>query len=146
MSPVDTEDPEKLTEEANAARARLMRTVEALDHKAHDAVDVKLQVRRHLGTVVTVLAIAGIVMVSAIALVTYRIATHTARRRRERFLMLRRVWRHPERTARGDATTFWGRAFRSIALTIITAALGAPIRRALIRMLPEPIDRTRVAG
>lgn len=146
----DTDDVEALTAEANAARAKLLRTVEEIDHRAHDAVNVRLQLRRHWKEALGVAVVAGVLVVGGVALAVYRLATRRERRRRQRFLMFRRVWQHPERAGRGDATTFWGKLARSIALSILTTAFGVPLRRGLVRILPEPREadeaRTRVAG
>ena len=43
----DNDDVEALTVKANRARARLLETVDAIDRKGHDALNVGLQVRKH---------------------------------------------------------------------------------------------------
>ena len=56
-------DKAELTAEADEARTKLLRTVEALDRRRHDAFDVGLQVRRHAAR----LAVAGAVLVGGVA-------------------------------------------------------------------------------
>jgi hypothetical protein len=151
MNRIDPDDTESLKEEANAARAKLMRTVEALDLKAHRAINVRLQLRKHIRGIATAGIVLGLAAAGTIALVTYRFATRGKRKRHARVRMLRRVWEHPERAARGDGATFWSRLARSVALTLLTAAISKPLRAAMMRtrMLPESDEserHARVAG
>ena len=144
----DNDDVEALTVKANRARARLLETVDAIDRKRHDAFNVGLQVRKHAEPI----AIGGGAIVLAVAagvgLVAYRIATRRERLRHERFSMLRRMWQHPERAARREPTSFFGRVARNVALGLLGAVVLLPARRLLADLAVDAATRRRprVAG
>ena len=142
------DDIEALTVKANRARARLLETVDAIDRKGHDALNVGLQVRKHaepiaLGGGAIVLTIAA-----GVGLVAYRIATRRERLRHERFSMLRRMWQHPERAARREPTSFFGQLARSVALGLLGAVVLIPAKRLLAERAVDAATRRRprVAG
>ena len=144
----DNDDVEALTVKANRARARLLETVDAIDRKRHDAFNVGLQVRKHAEPI----AIGGGAIVLAVAagvgLVAYRIATRRERLRHERFSMLRRMWQHPERAARREPTSFFGRVARNVALGLLGAVVLLPARHLLADLAVDAVTRRRprVAG
>jgi hypothetical protein len=90
-------DRDHLEAEANVARARLARTLEALDHRRHEFTDLRLQVRRHARTL---LLAGGVFALTAfgLALVSVLRARAKARARpRERIQLFKTFWRRPER-------------------------------------------------
>jgi hypothetical protein len=123
---------DELTAEADTVRSKLLHTVEELDRRRHDALDVRLQIRRHalpLG------AAAGVLVLSAVgvtAIVTHRIVTAQSRRRVERIRMLRRGWLHPDKVAR--RRPFFAELGRSILLGLLSAAVLIPARAGLKRL------------
>jgi hypothetical protein len=127
------EGTEELTLLANATRSRLLSTVEQLDRKRRDILDVKKQLKRHL----VPLAVAGgaiaLLLFTSFGLFIYRMAHASERKRRERRKMLSRLWNHPERAARREPKSFLGQLVRSVTLGIATAMIMIPIRRALPR-------------
>jgi hypothetical protein len=99
MEPDLDEKTELLTVRANLVRSRLLGTIGALDGRLRAALGVPRQMKRHAGLLATV----GVVLLTGVAAaVAYRAATAARRRRGERWRMLRRVWMHPERTARAE--------------------------------------------
>lgn len=89
-----------LTEEADKVRASLLQTVDALDHRRHQALDVRRQVQQHLSGVVTAGAVGLLAAIAGIVMLVHRAATSGERRRIERLHMLERLWMHPEQVAK----------------------------------------------
>jgi hypothetical protein len=118
-----------LVRAADSARSRLLRTAERIDQRRHEALDIRMQVERHLqGVAVTggavLLASAG-----AAAFAGYRIATSSDRRRRARWRLVRGAWEHPERGLRAQRQSFAVEVLRSLLMTLVTAVLSEPLRR-----------------
>ena len=91
-------DHERDRQEAPAQRARLASTLEALDQRLRDLFDWRAQVRKRalpLG-----LAAAGAVLLigGAIGMAVYRKRRRKQHLHRERWLALKRFWKHPERS------------------------------------------------
>ncbi len=134
---------EALAREANRVRTKLLHTVEELDHRRHQAVDLRLQLERHARQL---LAMGGILLVATaglVGLVVHRVSTSPQRRRRERWALARDVWRHPDRALRGERRSFFGTLVRSVLLSVISAALTVPARRAVAALVPGPVDEPR---
>ena len=122
---------------ANAIRAKLLRVVEELDRRGHDAVDVRLQLRRHAGQLV----IAGVAVIAAtvgaIALAAHRGAVAAERRRLAQGRIFRGRWRAPPApppARRG----FFAETVRSIAIATLTACAMIPIRRFAAQIAARP--------
>ncbi len=83
--------------EAPELRARLAGTLDALDHRLHDMVDVEVQVRKHAPTLL--LAGAGAVVVLGGALAVRALLERRRRKNlnRERWRALKRFWYEPTR-------------------------------------------------
>jgi hypothetical protein len=127
----DADDVEELTVKANRARARLLETVDAIDRKRHDALNLNLQLRKHaepiaIGGGAIFLAVAG-----GVGLIAYQMATRSERLRHERFSMLRRLWIHPERAARREPRSFLGQLARNVVLGLLSTAILFPARHLL---------------
>ena len=99
MSNLHHDERERLEREANLVRARLATTLEVLDKRGHDLVDVKLQLRRHAVPIAIVAGTVVLAVASGLGYAIYRVATRTERIRRERRRLASRVWNHPERVA-----------------------------------------------
>ena len=120
-----------LLRQADEMRTKLVRTVERIDQRRHEAFNVRRQVERHLKQ----LAIAaGLVVVGAAgvsAYVAYRAVTAVHRRRQARWQLARSAWKQPDRRLRAARGSFAGEVLRSLALSAATALLAAPLKRAI---------------
>jgi hypothetical protein len=121
----------ELLRQADDTRTKLARTVERIDHRRHQAFDVRRQIEKHIKQ----LAIAaGLVVVGTAGLAaffTHRLLTSGRRRRRARWQLARSVWREPERELRAQRGSFAGEILRSVALAAATSLLASPVRRAV---------------
>ncbi|HTB74153.1 MAG TPA: hypothetical protein VK762_12965 [Polyangiaceae bacterium] len=122
---------EDLLRQSQDMRDKLVRTVERLDGRRHDAFDVRKQLERHLKQ----FAIAGGLVIlgaaASSAFVMYRLMTTERRRSRARWRLAKDVWRHPDRELRAQRGSFGSEVARSVAFSIATSLLAAPLRRAL---------------
>ena len=120
---------EDLLRQSQDMRNKLVRTVERIDERRHDAFDVRKQLARHLKQIVIG---AGLVMVgsaAAAAFLTYRAMTAERRRRRARWRLAKGAWNQPERELRAQRGSFVGEVLRSLGLTLATSLLSVPVRR-----------------
>ncbi len=109
---------------ADVARTSLFVTLEELDRRRHEALDVRHQLRAHLGAVLATTALGLVVATVAVAFVVRRAVSTRARRRSERWQMLQRAWRHPERVARErPSVSFWWPIGRSVLLGLASRAV-----------------------
>jgi len=125
---------EELTRQANLVRSKLLRTVEVLDQRRHDAVDLKLQLQRHVRQVAVVAGIALVLTAAAVAVAVYRISTAPERRRRNRRRLAGQMWRRPDLVIRSSRRT--GRPFavellRSVLLGVASSLVLLPARRSI---------------
>jgi hypothetical protein len=110
----------ELEHEADMTRARLLRTIDALDRKRRELFDFKLQLRRHTGDIVSA---AGGLLIGAgatAAVVLYRRHRHERRVRQERVRAIARLWQHPERIAARQSML--GTAVRLVLVVVATMA------------------------
>jgi hypothetical protein len=90
---------EHLEKKANLVRARLLGTIGELDRRRHELLDLRLQIRRHAGDLIS---IAGGLLVGAsatAAILVLRERRRESRVRKERLRAVVRLWEHPERIA-----------------------------------------------
>lgn len=95
-----------LSLEANTTRSRLLRTVEELDRRGHEVLDLRLQLRRHAREV----AVAGLVLVVAaggLAVVVVEGVLSSRHRARRRWTLARWVWAHPTGRCAGSDGPFY---------------------------------------
>jgi hypothetical protein len=119
---------DEIAHEADLVRARLLRTVEQLDQKRHNAVDIRRQLREHTAQLAV---FAGLLLAAAagtVAIAVHRMATSAERRRRQRWLLAKRMWRHPDRELRAERGSFGAEVLRSILLTVTTTLVALPAR------------------
>lgn len=134
----DSMERERLERQANLARARLVTTIDALDRRAHEAVDVKLQLRRHRTALFVMAGVVLAPLVGAIAFSVYRSATNDRRRRKERVRALERSWRHPERVARYKNSPLAMEIGRKLLVGTITVVAMSIVKRVVDgRMRPN---------
>jgi hypothetical protein len=139
---LDGKSRDELAREANAVRSKLLRTVEQLDRKRQDLMDLRYQVRRHVGLLV---AAAGVILLAtggAAIVSVHRVATAGARRRRERWTLARSAWKRPGRVLRAERLSFPLEVTRSVMLALATSLLSVPVRR-LAATLSEPKAEAR---
>jgi hypothetical protein len=115
---------EHLEREADLVRARLLGTIGELDRRRHELLDLKLQIRRHAGDLLSI--VGGLLMGigSTAAVLVLREHRRERRVRQERIRAVARLWRHPERiaskkSALGAALRMALVAFAAVATTTI---------------------------
>ncbi len=129
-----------LTRQANQVRSKLLHTVEVLDQRRHEALDLKLQLQRHVRTVIALAGIALVVTSAAVAFAVHRISTAPERRRRDRRRLLGQMWRHPDRVIRGarrEGRPFFVELLRSVLLGVASSLVLLPARRGITLLLEE---------
>jgi hypothetical protein len=124
-----------LAREANQVRTKLLRTVEQLDQRRHDALDVRRQVQQHVRQLTIAAGVTMVALAGAVALLVHRITTAAERRRRYRWRFAREVWRHPDRAMRAERRSFLGEVTRSVLLTVVSTALAFPARRGVALLM-----------
>jgi hypothetical protein len=110
----------ELEHRADQTRARLLGTIDALDRRRRELLDLKLQIRRHAGDVLAAFGGLLIGIGATAAVVLFRQRQHERRRRRERLQALVRLWKHPERIATGPSPL--GSALRLVLVALATMA------------------------
>jgi hypothetical protein len=130
----------ELEREANLVRSRLLRTVEQLDRRGHDALDLRLQLRNHFRQVVIGAAALMLATVGAIALIVHGETVAAEKRRLERRLLFRGHWRRPPVEPRPERS-FLGEVVRSIVLGVLTTSAMIPVRRFAAQMARPPEAR-----
>jgi hypothetical protein len=125
----------ELATEANRARAKLMHTVEVLDRKRHDALDLKKQLRRHVRDLAIVSAFAAVAIAGGVFLLAHRLAHAHERKRRARWRLAKITWQHPERELRTRRAPLLVELGRRLLLALLTATVIVPARRGLERLL-----------
>jgi hypothetical protein len=126
---LDGRSRDELAREANLARSKLLRTVEQLDRKRQEILDVRHQVRKHLGMLVVVSGLFLIATGGTALISVQRIAHAAARRRRERWTLARHAWKRPGRVLRAERLSFPLEVIRSVLLALATTLLSLPVRR-----------------
>ena len=136
---------DELSRQATLVRSKLLQTVEQLDQRRHDALDLRRQLKTHIRQLAIVGGLVVVGTATAVALTVHRIATEAERRRRDRWRLARTVWRHPERGLRFGQRPFFKEVARSVGLAIVTMAITEPARRALEPAL-DAIAGRRASG
>lgn len=126
---------EELVQEADAARARLLETVDQLDQRRHEVLDPGLQIRKHA----RVLTAGGVVLAATVGggvgLVLHHRSTASRRLWRERARLLSSLWRHPDRALHGMRDSLLGSVVRSVVASLIATAVTVPARRLLADLI-----------
>ena len=134
---------ENLEREAERVRARLMSTLDVLDRRRHDALDLKAQVERHLIPVASVAA--GLVLLAggAVALSIYRAVDRRRHKSRERVRAFWRIWKNPERTASYEPRSVLAEAVRK-ALVAAASMVAVELAKRAVRALAAPVGDERI--
>jgi hypothetical protein len=122
---------DQLAREANEVRAQFLKTVEQLEQRRQKAGDVRLQVRRHAGTIAIVGALALVATSGAAILLGRRIASSARRRRRNRWRLAKQMWRHPERVLNAEAASPISRLAFSALRSLLGTVLSLSAQRVL---------------
>jgi hypothetical protein len=122
---------EDLLRRSQDMRTKLVRTVERLDERRHDAFDLRKQLARHFKQVAVAGGLVILATAAGSAFVMYRLMTTERRRRSARWRLAKDVWSRPDRQLRSKRGSFAGEVVRSVAFSVATSLLAAPFRRAL---------------
>jgi hypothetical protein len=133
-----------LLRQADDMRSKLARTVERIDQRRHDVLDVKKQVTRHLKEIALLVGLVIVGVAGASAFFVHKLLTSAQRRRRGGWLgpALRRLgdrgevrggWEAQPASSGGRRRSFVGEVARSLALTLVTSVLARPLKRAAAR-------------
>ena len=134
---------ENLEREAERVRARLMSTLDVLDRRRHDALDVKAQVQRHMVPVASVAAAIVLLAGGAIGLSIYRATDRRRHKSRERVRAFWRIWKNPERTASYEPRSVLTAALRK-ALVAAASMVAVELTKRAVRAMAEPADDERI--
>jgi hypothetical protein len=129
---------ENLEREAERVRARLMSTLDVLDRRRHDVLDVKAQVQRHLVPVAAVGAGLVILAGGALGLSIYRATDRRRHKSRERVRAFWRIWKNPERTASYEPRSVVTQALRK-ALVAAASMVAVEITKRAVRAMTAPV-------
>lgn len=122
---------EDLLRRSQDTRNKLVRAVARLDERRHDAFDVRRQLQRHLKQIAIGVGLVIVGTAATSAFVMHRLMTAGKRRRSARWHLAKTAWNRPERGLRAQRGSFVTEVLRSLALTLATSLLGAPLRRAV---------------
>ncbi|MGZ3416240.1 MAG: hypothetical protein ACXWUG_18320 [Polyangiales bacterium] len=146
----DDEKRDLLERSANRTRARLIDTIDALDHRRHELMDVRgqieKQVRAHWKPVAILGGLAVCGLGAALGFSIYWAATRRVRLRRERWKALRRFWFHPEQLARREpakGTMAWSIGRKVLTATLTYVALEATKRMVRAALPPARTEELR---
>jgi hypothetical protein len=115
---------ESLEHEADLVRARLLGTIGELDRRRHELLDIKLQLRRHAGDLLSIFGGLWVGAGATVAILFVRERRREQRVRKERLRAIVRLWQHPERiaarrSALGAALRMVLVAFTAMATTMV---------------------------
>jgi hypothetical protein len=113
---------------ADITRFKLMRTLQALDRKRHEVLDVGHQMKKHIAAVVVVSLSVAFSLGGVVAVLAVRTAERSARRRRERWAAISRAFRHPDRVARAKGA-------------LVPSAIGKNVIRALLTTIAAELAK-----
>jgi hypothetical protein len=137
-----------LARQANQVRSKLLRTVEVLDQRRHEALDLKLQLQRHVRQVVALAGVALVFTAGVVAFAVHRFSTAPERRRRNRRRLARQMWSRPDLVLRSSRRRGWPVAvelLRSVALGLATTLVLFPARRRIKLLLEEKGGEKKMA-
>jgi hypothetical protein len=120
---------EELQRQADDVRTKLVTTIERIDQRRHDLLDVPKQIGRHLKGVVAVVGLMIVASAGVAAFATYRLVAGR-RRPRSTWRLARGAGSGPVRAA-PPRRSFVKDVARSLALTLVTTLLARPLRRAV---------------
>jgi len=135
MSEEPETDREALEREAERVRARLYDTLDVLDKRRHDVLDVKHQVEQHVVPVAAGGAIFFVGIGGVIALAVHHAIDSRRHRGRERMRAFTRIWRHPERAAKYQPRSILAEVGRKALLAAASMVAVEITKRALRKVM-----------
>ncbi len=129
---------EDIAREANRVRAKLLYTVEQLDRRRHNALDIGRRIGSHMVPIAIASGLVAVAMVATVGVAAHRIATARARRRRDRWQRIVSLWNHPGRGLQSQRPSFWSEALRSMGLSLVQWVVSVPVRRWVIHGVESP--------
>jgi hypothetical protein len=137
---IDERPREELEREAERARARLMSTLDVLDRRRHDLLDVRARVKDHELAIVGGAAAVALLVCGAIGAAIHDAVQrrrHPSRKNRERIKALAGLWKHPDRAVRAQERSFGGEALRKVAMAVLSTVATQLASRLVKRALAE---------
>jgi len=119
----DKEPREQLVLRVDEARAKLLHTVEQLDCRRREALDLGRQMRRHLGLLVIAGGVVLLATAGAIALVTRGINALGRQRRLDRWRIPKDLGLHRIRALRPRQRPLLNEVARSLLLPLLSVAV-----------------------
>jgi hypothetical protein len=97
-------------QEADRIRSELLRTLNELDRRRHEATDWQSQLRSNWGLLAAAAGVVGAIIAARLLLGRFSEKRRARNLRHERIAALRRFWEHPERLApvRHSGPVEWG--------------------------------------
>ena len=136
-----TTDQRRLEANANRLRSRLARTLESLDRRRHDAMNVRVQVGKHPVS----LAVLGDKAIAAIdgkiGMSMYRSRNPWRRMLKQRTDALVRAWKHPDRSGKPAKDPFVADIARSVAISLASFGLTQLAKYAMEKYFPIKIEK-----
>jgi hypothetical protein len=133
-----SEQREQIERTADRIRDELRVTLRELDHRRHEATDLKLQLRRHAPLLVTAAAVFIALAAGTAFLVAMRIRNRAAHATKRRIAGLRRAWDYPELIAsQAERRPFGVELARRLGMAAAVAAGSQLVRRGAARLLPS---------
>jgi hypothetical protein len=135
------EGREGIERRADITRFKLMRTLQALDRKRHEILDVRQNMHKHVIPLLVVSLSLAFSLGGAVAVLASRTAQKGARLRRERWEALVRALRHPERVARGNGVLALPLVARKLVPALVTTIAVELAKRLIGRLVTLPRKR-----
>jgi hypothetical protein len=123
---------DELEREVDRIRSNIAELIRELNHRRHEALDLRLQLREHAGRVLLVGAVVVATIAGGIALVLARLRRRRSIRLRVGQLRgaLRRIAKHPERLAEGGPSV--SRRVAAAGGSAIASVLGKRLAQRLV--------------
>jgi len=135
------EEREGIKRRADITRFKLMRTLQALDRKRHEILDVRQNVKKHVILVLVVSLSLSFSLGAAVAVVVVRTARRSVRLRRERWDALVRAFRYPDRIARAKEALAPPLIGKNVIRAVLTTIAVELAKRLLSRVALAPRKR-----
>ena len=128
---------QRLEASANALRSRLARTLESLDRRRHDALNIKVQAARH-PLPIALLGAGAAAVVGGTALTIYHVATRQPPQNEivQRLKAVIKAIQHPHRAAHSDAPSLTKEIVRGVVVSVASFAISQIAEKALVKFFP----------
>lgn len=131
MTPIPKSHDE-LVRAADDTRAKLLHAIVRLDRRGHEAVDASKRIGASLRNVSFGRTSLALACTCTTVIAVYEVIARSTRRRPSRWHLLKNVWRRPHRD-RPVKRPFLLEVARSVLVSLVASALGAPLRRIVER-------------